>query len=302
MARWPSPCDAPLVNVPHPLNVTNYARLMRESHIGLFLYDARKYYARCAGILVEMLMAGVPVIVPAGCWLAEQIAEPIRSHLDGLRTTLPVVHHLTCHDVPWHTTDSMVVAGAGNPPLSGIEEAHRRWTAEQPIPAGATDLQLVLPWPDTVAAGTFLRVDWQQFDATGRMLDEWADVVGRPRADVHAVVHLPLMDQADRVRVTVRRAYDHVPLVLPAVAWWFLSAADRPGGHAARGRVGLIAAEPRHVPTLLREMVTHYRHYASTAAVFSRQWGHDHDPSRTVAILARHAAAVATASPSRRAA
>jgi len=302
MARWPLPCDAPLVDVPHPLNVTNYARLMRESHIGLFLYDARKYYARCAGILVEMLMAGVPVIVPAGCWLAEQIAEPIRSHLDGLRSALPVVHHLSWHDVPWHAIDSMVASGSSDHPRPVTEGKHRRWMAEQPIPARATDLQLVLPWPDSVEAGTFLRVDWQQLDATGGTLDEWADVVGRPRSAVDAMVHLPLMDQAQRVRVTIRRAYDQIPLALPAVAWWFLSAADQPGGHAARGRVGLIAAEPRHVPTLLREMVTHYRHYAATAAVFSRQWGHDHDPSRTVSILAFHAAAGTAASEPRRAA
>ena len=31
---------------------------------------------REVGLLVEMLAAGVPVIVPAGSWLAEQIAEP----------------------------------------------------------------------------------------------------------------------------------------------------------------------------------------------------------------------------------
>jgi hypothetical protein len=46
------------------------------------LYDADQYYARCSGVMVEMLKAGVPVIVPAACWMAEQIAEPIFRHRD----------------------------------------------------------------------------------------------------------------------------------------------------------------------------------------------------------------------------
>ncbi|WP_145208308.1 hypothetical protein [Planctomycetes bacterium TBK1r] len=46
--------------------------------IGLFLYDADRYVARCSGVLLEMMIRGVPVMVPDGCWLADQVraAEP----------------------------------------------------------------------------------------------------------------------------------------------------------------------------------------------------------------------------------
>jgi len=70
------PASARVVCVPHPLEPDDYVRLLRSAHIGLFLYDADRYYTRCSGILVELLTAGVPVIVPAGCWLGQQLLHP----------------------------------------------------------------------------------------------------------------------------------------------------------------------------------------------------------------------------------
>lgn len=56
------------------LDQEQYARLVCGSDIGLLLYDARRYHDRCSGVLLEMLVAGVPVVVPARSWLSEQIA------------------------------------------------------------------------------------------------------------------------------------------------------------------------------------------------------------------------------------
>ncbi len=67
-----------------PLSIDAYLDLVRSSHIGLMLYDAEQYYVRCSGVMVEMLKAGVPVIVPAGCWMADQISESIYAHRDSV--------------------------------------------------------------------------------------------------------------------------------------------------------------------------------------------------------------------------
>jgi len=75
---------APILAAPHPLDAAGYSRFIRESDIGLFAYDARRYFARASGVLCEMLSAGVPVIVPANCWLAEQIAEPAAAGRVGI--------------------------------------------------------------------------------------------------------------------------------------------------------------------------------------------------------------------------
>lgn len=58
-----------------------YRKWISQTDIGLFLYDSRRYYSRCSGVLVEMLACGVPVVVPAASWLSRQIAEVNQRHL-----------------------------------------------------------------------------------------------------------------------------------------------------------------------------------------------------------------------------
>lgn len=55
------------------LSTDVYHRWLDSADLGLFLYDADRYVARCSGVLLEMMARGVPVIVPDHCWLAEQV-------------------------------------------------------------------------------------------------------------------------------------------------------------------------------------------------------------------------------------
>jgi hypothetical protein len=43
-------------------------------------YDARHYFSRCSGVLIEALGAGIPVIAPANCWMGAQIARVMASN------------------------------------------------------------------------------------------------------------------------------------------------------------------------------------------------------------------------------
>ena len=95
-----------------PLSTERIFDLIRDSHIGLLLYDADQYYARCSGVMVEMLEAGVPVIVPAGCWMADQIAEPIFAHRDSLCQTTHVAW-LTPADADWEAGRASAIAFGG---------------------------------------------------------------------------------------------------------------------------------------------------------------------------------------------
>jgi hypothetical protein len=65
--------DSRLVHVPHPLPTDAYARLLRRADVGLLAYDPNVYSVRCSGVLVELLAAGVPVVVPENTWLAEEL-------------------------------------------------------------------------------------------------------------------------------------------------------------------------------------------------------------------------------------
>jgi hypothetical protein len=63
------------------LNAKDYLQWIRSADVGLFLYDSRRYYTRCSGVLIEMIACGKPVIVPAGCWLSRQIATANNNYL-----------------------------------------------------------------------------------------------------------------------------------------------------------------------------------------------------------------------------
>jgi glycosyltransferase involved in cell wall biosynthesis len=57
------------------LTVQQYHRWLDGADLGLFLYAPERYAARCSGVLLEMMIRGVPVIVPDGCWLADQVRQ-----------------------------------------------------------------------------------------------------------------------------------------------------------------------------------------------------------------------------------
>jgi len=54
-----------------PLPAAEYLSLLSVSDLVLLPYDARAYGPRSSGILAEARAAGVPAVVPAGCWMAD---------------------------------------------------------------------------------------------------------------------------------------------------------------------------------------------------------------------------------------
>lgn len=81
-----------------PLSEDAYRRLILDADLVVLPYDARHYYARCSGVLVEALSAGIPVIASADCWMAAQLsANPKHS----LRVAAPsIADYSTSADLP----------------------------------------------------------------------------------------------------------------------------------------------------------------------------------------------------------
>lgn len=67
--------ESKVVLLRDPLDEVAYRRLILDADLCVLPYDARHYYARCSGVLVEALSAGIPAIVPAGCWMAAQLSD-----------------------------------------------------------------------------------------------------------------------------------------------------------------------------------------------------------------------------------
>jgi hypothetical protein len=144
------------------LSSDSYHAWLDRADVGLFLYDPDRYVARCSGVLLEMMIRGVPVIVPDGCWLADKIRDAgasvpvgwiyrslgdISEILADLDAQLPVVRR-NCRE---HSRQIEAVHSAKNTMLEmGIEEI-RQISAF--LPGKALPARPAFPAGDVRAAG-----------------------------------------------------------------------------------------------------------------------------------------------------
>ena len=265
----------PVEYAPHPLDMDQYVDLIRQADIGLLLYDSERYYVRCSGVLVEMLSVGVPVIATAGCWMAEQIAEPIFQHIDRLAESLPEISRLAI--------DAIVIPDEESPQHGQALESMRD------VPTDATDLIVRWQWEFPTEHGTYVGLTIEQFDAEGQLLDAPLAIVGHRDGPRAATALFHLNSSATGIRIGWRNAYHDGPIHLADVSLHFMTAAELALGSCPAGAVGLIAADASQVGSLVRDLVTHWPHYRKTAQDFSPAWIEYHNPHRIVSELLEQA-------------
>lgn len=257
--------SAHLRTVRHPLDATAYHDFIRQTDIGLFLYDSRRYFARASGILGEMLAAGIPAIVPAGCWLGDQICPQMYEHVESI---CQADYAVESQFVPL-----LVAAG---------EQA-----VTYQLPSRASDLAVQFECPEKTDPGKFFEIV-ALFAKNGSATVERIEraIVGPSSGNAVPPIGImfPIPPDATQVRITFAWAYQGGPMPVEMVR---VTALQPPAGrgHHPRSRVGLIATTENTVPALLREMAEHYDHYRQTAKLFSRWWLAEHHPRRTIDIL-----------------
>lgn len=271
-----------------PLSTENYLDLIRDSDIGLLLYDANQYYARCSGVMVEMLKAGIPVIVPAGCWMADQIAEPIFAYRDKLCRELPTVARLTPADADWEAgraqryylwrRDARLLVGgeAGCP--------QTRLTA----PPAASHLCVRFRFATSNPPNSCLELSAISRPAGHGHAESQREIVGARRPNASLPVLFPLATDTCEIQLTWQNAFAPHMLELSDVEFLFL-VADY--GACSLGAVGLVSAGLDQAPRLLRNMADHYGHYRRTAESFAPAWGQWHSPEKVVRLLTTDRAA-----------
>jgi hypothetical protein len=256
------PADAsegvePVVFAPVGLSRDRYVELVRDTDVGLLLYDALRYYTRCSGVLLEMLCAGVPVLVPAANWLADQIAEPIQLQLDALSSA----------DGP----ECVVATGAN----LGAAPQRFRLALESP----AHDLLVSCAWGIPLAPGDFVAMEVLQFDAAGATLATSSHILGPREGGRPERALVRVADEARTLELSLRNAYADKEIALSR-----LTSTSIPKGRPA-GAVGLIAADLSAAPAMVREMIEGHEHFRKTAMAFSEECRARHAASAVAASL-----------------
>lgn len=275
--------DSPLLVAPWPLPIEDYVRFICDSDIGLLLYDNQQYYVRSSGVLVEMLAAGVPVIVLADNWLADQLAAAQREYLELLVGQYPPLACVAFRagsplgDVARDITDADTAQMAGAAGQPGQIVAH---AARSP---DATDAILEMRAKQAGEQRMWLRLTLLQWDSNRRL--------------VRGTTIAP--DFSDGV------AFYKALRLEPVTAWLSLvehSAADRSGGEAAvgdvrflffnfgpagipHGAVGLVAGDIAEVPALIDHLVAHYGHFKHTALAHADTWSRLYSAKTALSVL-----------------
>ncbi len=256
---------------PFPLPRSDYMELVHQTDIGLLMYDSRRYYTRCSGVLVEMLAAGVPVVVPAGCWLGEQIADPIYVHqTEWIRKLLPLASE---------SLGPLRLAPEGGDHTVRVPHGHS-------ASKGSTYLACLLQWREP-AAGRYVRL---QLESLAAHSEPWQRefVVGpwtrRPGQPTPILVEVP--SGTPWVRLRARPAFPPAEIELEQLE---ILALQRPpaGGSLPTSSVGVLAANHREFALGLREIADHHAHYRASAAAFAGPWKQTHEPRETIAALQR---------------
>jgi hypothetical protein len=261
----------------NPMTSAEYREFLLSGDINLLLYDTTNYYARSSGILVESLTAGVPVIVPAGSWLARQFLGPYQQRQMALKDEMRVVKSYAAADLRWNVH--------GNPRMNA--RTHGEITATERgkafawvrVPAGATHLLVTLRFG---AGPREAYVYLDQVDARGHELSEGRRrlVEAWPPRDANgkAVGLLPVDPKAAKLWLAIGSLYAYASVAVTSVEVDFL--APRETLAPPVGAAGLIYHHLDEVPGLLREMIDHYPHYRATAAEFARECYAYHNADR----------------------
>lgn len=307
-AKWDRSLDRPTTpgtNVPKvavvrwPLSTERYLDLVQNSHIGLLLYDADQYYVRCSGVMVEMLKAGVPVLVPAGCWMADQIAEPIFVYRDEVMRQFPRVIRLPASAASWEDGGEQRLHAVGAAQSFQVGRGTSSLVCHIRVPGGASHLCLRFRWSPSAARGSYLDLLVMQTPDGKRQLATHREIVGQRGENRAVPILVPLVGGAQQLQLVWRNAYQDQVVKIDDVEFVFLGAEQANSGATGLsssvplGAVGLTFAGVEQVPALLRDMVDHYDHYRRTAEAFAPAWGEWHSPERVVRLLTDRAKLVA---------
>jgi hypothetical protein len=220
-------------------------------------------------VLLELLCGGVPVIVPAGCWLAEQIEQANQSYLERLAQT--------ARPVPGQRDEHSTLRFGRKP--TGLEYG---------VAEGCTLLLLRFRVIEGAGPGRYLRLELLQRDERGAALpaDALASTVVAARAAGVLCAAFALDPRARALTLQLRNAWHEQPTTLGQI-----ECGTHGGQRLPLAAVGLTVQQDAQAAAALGEVLQHYAHYRGGAAALASRCAAYHNADRLVAQLLSTAAA-----------
>ena len=267
--------QVPLLLMVDKLRAGEYQRFIASANAGLFLYDAQRYYARCSGVLVEMLASGIPVVVPAGCWLSRQIAPSIAQHCSQQQILRELYNCVGLKSITSRPTK-------GN----SISFTVSHGNVEKTIAAAgvlSVDAHLSSPKADMSIVCEVIIDQSRDDDYVGFELNQrdiHGIVISAQRQYCEVFTEKPvrtifqLSSQCTQASLCLFAPFRQRTMKMRSLRVCQLDGSE--DGCAPTASVGLIAATNREIPRLIDELTRHYEHYRQSAIENSSQWQQRH--------------------------
>jgi len=269
---------ASMINLlPHPLPEDEYQRLINRTDIGLLLYDHQKYFARRAGILCEYLTAGCPVVVPAGCWLSQQLAEPSFRHCESLIENRGVSGTKTISDLQ-HNPDNVPQSGG----VLSFDRLRYPFELQGRLEHSCAALAIQFDWHWSQRSSAFAQIETEAVYADGSREPIDMQIIGRRRQGGKSGLIVPLARPCQAYRISIVNAFQDSAA---SIKNFGITEIGAWGQRIPRSSVGCSFASYGLVPAAIQEVIDNYPHYARTAAKFSHYWSRRHDPEFTLDFL-----------------
>ena len=257
----------------HPLSESRYCDFIRGCDFGLLLHDSRAYYSRRAGVLGELMSCGKPVIVPAGCWLAQQLQESHFQHIRSVNNWLPVSRTLDLRGIQFDSS---------NAPLSGGVVSFDR--SRHPFCAQVTRTEpeniaiLSFNWHHQQSA-RFARIRCRQTGHDETFRDS-VRVVGKAPRGSKCLAMFRLEASSEKVTFEFENAFDDSAVTICDLEVQLLESTN--SDDVRMGFNGLIYADSRSIMDSIVEVVDNLDHYQRNAQTFASPWWRSHAPRRTL--------------------
>lgn len=249
-----------------PMKSEDYERLVMGADIVLVPYNARRYFARSSGVFAEAVSAGVPVVVPAHCWMADQIQpEDVALH-DALLEAQPGVRSID-DDLGWRPVE---------PVRAFPWLAHRRSTFVGSFRPRTGETHLILQFrvAEESTGESYRRVCVNQFKGSARLRRE-VEILGTS-ADGRASALFEIDPAAQSVEIV----FSGMGGRSPGTDLRAHCLARGAGITVPRSAVGRTFVGRESLDGALREVIANYSHYRTRASAFSDKWVRWHNSDR----------------------
>lgn len=256
--------DSRLKINPKAMTSAEYRDQVISTDIMLIPYDPGHYYARSSGIFSEALAAGVPVVVPAGTWMAAELGVFQNLHADTLRKEGVVTAQFEAASLlPKRPRESQVY-------LDGRTQI----LARVPVTPRSHQFLLFTMKLDDTATGDYIAVTVRDKGSHGTCL--FPQIVGgRPG---RCSIITPLMPTTVSVEIVARNAYGDLPIVVSQIGAEVLAFQK----HQPCTILGTVYSYQDQIEACVSEILNNYEHYENSARTYASQWWNFHNAHNLV--------------------